>query len=201
MAINRNGLGIIILAGGKSSRMGQDKAFLTFGKTTLIELLIEKSRNFEFSEIIVVTNDVDKYQGLGVKIVKDFYPGQGPLAGIHSGLTHSSFWNNFVIPCDMPFFSKDLVKKLLNNQGDCKVVVPTMDNKFQPLAALYTKDCIPHIQYLLENKISKVIKLYDLVKTCYLELADDTDFFNINTPHDFLEAKRFLEEDFENGKG
>lgn len=200
MVIKYQNLGLIILAGGKSSRMGKDKAFLELGEGTLIEMLVEKGRAFGFDEIIIVSNEIEKYLFLKVKVVKDFYPGMGPLAGIHAGLTHSRYWNNFVIPCDMPFISLELIKQLLAVQNDCKVVVPKIGDKFQPLAALYTKDCVSHIAYLLENKISKVIELYDLVKTCYLEIEENNCFFNINTPDDFLKAKKYVKEDVGYGK-
>jgi len=82
-------LGIIILAGGQSSRMGRDKALLELGEYTLIEYIVNKVKTFGFDEIILVTNQVEKYSFLDVKIVKDFFPGLGPLAGIHAGLFYS----------------------------------------------------------------------------------------------------------------
>lgn len=188
-------LGLIILSGGKSSRMGEDKAFLPLGEHSLIEWLIKKGQESGIKEIIIVANDVAKYKSLKVKVVKDFYPGMGPLAGIHSGLIHSQFVNNFIVPCDMPFITIDIINKLLREQKSCQVVVPTMSGKYQPLTAIYTKKCIPHIQCLLEKNITKVIKLYELVETCYVELSEDTSFFNINTPQDFLEAEKFLRGD------
>jgi len=193
-------VGLIILAGGKSSRMGQNKAFLSLGELSLIERIIKKGQEAGIREIIVVANDVEKYKFLGVKVVKDFYPGQGPLSGIHSGLIHSEYLNNFIVPCDMPFIAIDIINKLLTAQNDYQVVVPIMDGKYQPLTAIYTKNCIPHIEYLLKNNITKVIKLYDLVKTSYVELDEDASFFNINTPEDFLEAKRYIKEDIKDGK-
>jgi len=195
MAADLKNTGLIILAGGKSSRMGRNKAFLELGELTLIERIINMGKEAGITEIIVVTNEIKKYEFLDVKIVNDYYPGMGPLAGIHSGLIHSKHLNNFVIPCDMPFVATDIINILLLNQTDCQVVVPMMDGKYQPLTAIYTRDCIPFIEQLLKEKISKVIRLYDLVKTCYIELKDDTNFFNINTPDDFLQAQRYIEED------
>ncbi|MBM7854113.1 molybdopterin-guanine dinucleotide biosynthesis protein A [Desulfohalotomaculum tongense] len=188
-------IGIIILAGGKSRRMGRDKAFLKLGKQTLIEIIVNKAKAFCFSEIILVTNEIKKYSLLlNVKIVKDFYPDLGPLAGIHAGLIHSKCRINFVVSCDMPFISLKIVNELLEKQSHYKVVVPKENDKYQPLAALYTKDCAPYIKYLLEKKESKVIKLYDLVKTCYLDVNYvNNNFLNINTPKDFEQAKKLME--------
>lgn len=197
MAMRTEQLGLIILSGGKSSRMGEDKAFLSLGEYSLIEWLIKKGLESGIEEIVVVTNQMEKYEQLKIKVVKDFYPGMGPLAGIHSGLVHSRYDNNFVVPCDMPFITLNLIHRLLMAQRErgCQVVVPTMERKFQPLTAIYTKDCIPHIEYLLQNQITKVIELYQLVKTCYVELPEDLTFFNINTPQDFLEAEELLKKE------
>ncbi|MGI6227238.1 MAG: molybdopterin-guanine dinucleotide biosynthesis protein B [Peptococcales bacterium] len=193
MSIDLSKIGLIILAGGKSSRMGEDKAFLALGEHSLIERIINKGREAGIEEIIVVTNAVSKYACLDVKVVQDFYSGMGPLAGIHTGLFHSKFMNNFIIPCDMPFVTRDLIIKLLSAQKDCQVVVPMMDGRYQPLTAIYTKHCIPHIEGLLKADITKVIKLYDLVKTRYVELKEDLSFFNINTPEDYYKAKIYQE--------
>lgn len=193
MSIDLSKTGLIILAGGRSSRMGEDKAFLALGEHSLVERIINKGREAGIGEIIVVTNEVWKYAFLNVKVVQDFYPGMGPLAGIHAGLFHAKFMNNFIIPCDMPFVTSGLIVKLLNEQKDCQVVVPMMDGKYQPLAAIYTKHCIPLIESLLKGDITKVIRLYDLVKTCYVELKEDVSFFNINTPEDYFKAKLYQE--------
>jgi len=200
MATNLLEIGLIILAGGKSSRMGEDKAFLTLGELSLIERIIKKGQEAGIKEIIVVANTMEKYGSLDVKVVKDFYPGQGPLAGIHSGLIHSQCFTNFVVPCDMPFVTIELINKLLVKQEDCQVVVPMMEGKYQPLTAIYTKNCIHHIEYLLKNDITKVIRLYDLVKTCYVELIEDASFFNINTPQDFEKARLFTKDELKEGE-
>ena len=191
MKINQP-LGLIILSGGKSSRMGKDKAFLRLGENALIEWVIKKGQERGLEEIIVVANEVEKYEKLKVKVVKDFYPGMGPLAGIHSGLIHSRYFNNFVVPCDMPFVSLNLINKLLSAQKNCQVVVPTMGGKCQPLTAIYTQNCIPFIEELLKNNICKVTELYKLVETCYIEIQEDMSFFNVNTPGDFLQAEDFF---------
>lgn len=201
MATDLQKTGLIILAGGKSSRMGEDKAFLAFGEVSLIEHIINMGRQSGIKDIIVVANDVEKYSYLDVNVVSDFYPGMGPLAGIHSGLIHSNSFTNFIVPCDMPFVSTKIISKLFNEKEDCQVVVPMMDGKYQPLTAIYTKNCIAHIEDLLKANITKVIRLYDLVKTCYVELEEDIGFFNINTPEDYLRAQHYLVRDKENKNG
>lgn len=188
-------VGLIVLSGGKSSRMGEDKAFLALGELTLIEWIIKKGREAGINEIVIVANNIEKFKNLNGKVVKDFFPGQGPLAGIHSGLVHSRLYNNIVVPCDMPFVAMDIFHKLLEKQKDCQVVVPMMDGKYQPLTAIYTKNCIPYIEQLLTNSITKVIKLYELVETCYVELTEDVSFFNINTPEDFVIAQGIIKDD------
>ncbi|MFZ5945510.1 MAG: molybdenum cofactor guanylyltransferase [Bacillota bacterium] len=193
-------MGLIILAGGKSSRMGSDKAFLKLGKHTLIETIISNFNQAGLMEVTIVTNNADKFSDLEAKVVEDYYPGSGPLAGIHSGLINSNCFANYVVPCDMPFISSAILDKLLLYKEDYDVVVPTMNGKFQPLAAIYTKECIKHIEYLLKNNITKVIELYGMVKTCYVELEENLFFFNINTPEDYLEAQRSIMEAEKNGE-
>ena len=194
-------MGLIILAGGKSTRMGQDKSFLKLGEGTLIEYIINKTAHFGFKELLIVTNKREKYSFLDVRIVEDFYPGWGPLAGIHAGLVNSKWDYNFVLPCDMPFFPINFIGDLQKNIGKYQAIVPIMGRKFQPLAAIYHRSCIKPIEKLLNNGENQVIKLYDLVDTCYLEMAEDNiGFININTPEDFVLAKKYLEGDIKDGK-
>src|SRR3954469_4803909 len=102
----------IILSGGKSSRMGTNKALLKINEKTNIKRITDTLKVL-FNDIILVTNDPEDYQFLGVKMVSDHYPGQGPLAGVHAGLLASPHETNFVVACDMPFVSVGLAELLV----------------------------------------------------------------------------------------
>src|SRR6266496_3170841 len=92
----------IILAGGKSSRMGTNKAFLRLGNKYVIEILADLMKNI-FSKMILITNEPALYKFLKIDIYEDIYKNKGPLGGIHSGLVNSQTEKNFVLSCDIPF--------------------------------------------------------------------------------------------------
>lgn len=181
----------ILLAGGKSSRMGKDKALLKYGDETFMSASLKKL-NTLFDEVILVLDNVEKYHIENVKIIKDIYPGMGPMGGIHAALKAAKNDWIFVIPCDMPMWETSLVEEILKHRLDNDIVVPVINDHMEPLFALYNKTCIPGIEECLNNNIIKVIKLYPMVKTHYLVLEKvynevekcKKSLFNINTPED-----------------
>ncbi len=99
----------IILAGGKSSRMGFDKQFLIINEKRVMEIVISKLRA-EFKEIIIVTNKPESYKNLADKVVSDIIKGKGPLSGLHAGLKHSSSKYSYFIACDMPNINIEYIR-------------------------------------------------------------------------------------------
>ena len=101
----------IILSGGKSTRMGENKSLMKLGDRTVIEhtLLLMQSL---FSDVILITNTPDEYKFLNIPLYEDVYKYRGPLAGIHSGLINSITEENFVISCDIPLITKKAHKIL-----------------------------------------------------------------------------------------
>jgi len=116
----------IILAGGKSSRMGTNKALLKINEKTNIERMADKLKLF-FDDIILVTNDSEQYEFLELKTAADHYPGMGPLAGVHAGLLASDYDLNFIVACDMPFVSAELAEALVNSCGHFDAVIPVIN--------------------------------------------------------------------------
>lgn len=178
----------IILAGGKSRRMGQDKAFLKIDNKRLIELVIERLRAV-FDKIIIVTNDPVKFQFLGVKVVKDIVFNKGPLGGIYTGLLISESKYNFICACDMPFLSSYLLKFMISKVEGNDVVVPVVGNFVEPLHSIYSRNCLMPIKRHLENEELRVRDFFPEVKCNYLpeNLIRKYDphlrsFFNLNTP-------------------
>ena len=188
MAYNVTG---ILLAGGKSSRMGKDKALIKYGNETFMSNSLKKLHKL-FDEVIVVADNIEKYNIENAKIIQDIYPKMGPMGGIHAALKAAKNDWIFVIPCDMPMWQPFLVEEILKYRLDYDIVVPLINDHMEPLFALYKKTCIPGLEECLNKNIIKVLELYPLVKTNYLELEKvynevdqcDKNFFNINTPED-----------------
>lgn len=181
----------IILAGGKNTRMrGTDKAFLEAEGKPIIVRLIEKLRPL-VSELIVVTNSPEKYQGLEVKTVKDEYPGKGPLMGLYSGLKASRAECNFVVACDMPFINPSLIKYILDQRNDYDVVIPRVGERFHTLFGLYSKVCIPVIEEMLKKNELRLRCIFPKLNARFLSRQEIEkidpgllSLVNINTPEE-----------------
>ncbi len=150
----------VILAGGKSSRMKFNKAFAQISGKPVINIIIEK---FEpvFEEIMIISNEPDIYEHLGLPVYTDVYPHMGPVAGIHSALYHSDNESVFVTGCDVPFMNMELVKMMISRLDDYDSVVPEIDGLLQPLTAVYSRKCLPVLTDCLESNRVKLIRIFD----------------------------------------
>ncbi|WP_066296556.1 molybdenum cofactor guanylyltransferase [Bacillus sp. FJAT-29937] len=186
----------IIMAGGRSSRMGTNKAMLPIGGKTVIErIVVELSKIV--SNMVIVTNAFEDYQFLGLPMVQDQWKDMGPLAGIHAGLSASSTEKNLVVACDMPFISSQLGGILLTLLDDYQVAVPDVLGQLHPLFAAYRKDTLGGIQQSLQNKELRIRQFFKHTKTKYVTEAclqklhyhyQEQHFFNMNHPDDFERA-------------
>jgi molybdopterin-guanine dinucleotide biosynthesis protein A len=189
----------IILAGGKSSRINTNKAFLKIGETPIIEVIIKILQKV-FNQIIIVTNNTEKFQYIGVKIVKDLIPEKGPLGGIYSGLKISGDFHNFVVACDMPLLNTDLIKFMLENKNGFDAIVPKLDASYQPLYAIYSKNCTNVIKTQIQDGNLKItdflhnVRLKEISKET-IKMFDPKllSFFNINTYTDYKEVLQIIE--------
>ncbi len=200
----------IILSGGKSTRMGENKSLLKIGNKSIIESVRDLMQSL-FPDVILITNNPEEYQFLEIKIFKDIFFRMGPLAGIHSGLTHSTTKKNFVISCDIPLMTAQMISYLVSYKTDKLITVAKADGFIQQLCGLYNKDCIPYASEILSNQINsdegnpeqkkrgcKVLGLIDLVGA---EIIDAEKvpfykkdiFFNMNKKEDFNFIKSHLE--------
>lgn len=185
----------IILAGGKSTRMGQDKVFIPFQGVPLIERILTIITPL-FAEIIIVAPQVSNFEKYPVKAVEDLYPDGGALGGLYTGLYYATNPWVFVTACDTPFLSAKLMGALMKKAEDCQVVIPRTAEGLQPLCALYHKDCLGPIKALLEQGELKIIEFFPQVKVHYFEETElaalglsPQIFFNINTPQDLKKAE------------
>jgi molybdenum cofactor guanylyltransferase len=193
----------IILSGGKSSRMGTNKALLKLNEKTTIERMVDILKIY-FDDIILVTNDMEDYQFLGVKMVSDHYPGKGPLAGFHAGLMASDYDVNFITACDMPFISGELAAALVNMIDHYDALVPVINGKMQTLCAVFQKKSAAKIEECIENGHLPIKHLLEHLNVLYvtekeLQAYSNIDmervFFNMNHPHEYEDAKKWLQAD------
>lgn len=189
----------IILAGGKNLRMGANKAFLEINGQRIID---RTRRLFQelFAEVILVTNSPFAYLDLNLRMVADLLPERGALGGIFTGLFYSSFSHAFVAACDMPFLNKELISYLISLAGKYDIVIPKTEDGLQPLHAIYSQKCLPHMENLLRQGNLKIIDFFHLVKmrevlTNELITFDQLQksFFNVNTPEDLARAKELAQ--------
>jgi len=191
---------VIILAGGRSSRMGTDKAFIKIGNQPLIKRQIELLRKV-FKQIIVVTNSLPKYRGYkGIKIISDIIPHRGPLGGIYSGMVASSSTYNFVVACDMPFINQALIRYIMRNKNSYDIIIPKIDRKYHPLFGIYSKNCLPIIEKRIKQQRFKVSSIFSKVKTNFISKHEIRQFepnllslMNINIPGDLIRVKNMEE--------
>ena len=195
--------GAIILSGGKSSRMGTNKALLKIHEKTNIERIKDELKHV-FDDIILVTNDPETYQFLNIKMVPDWYPGSGPLAGIHAGLEASDYEENFVVACDMPFVSSELATNLVKALKHHDAVVPVFEGRQQPLFAAYQKRAAQEARTCIDESSFRMKQLLDRLDVNYLSESElklyyegslDRVFFNMNRPEEYQEAVKRAESD------
>lgn len=184
----------IILAGGKSQRMGTSKALLDFAGEPLIVHTVRKLERL-FDEIIVVAAAEQELPPLPVRLVRDDIAYQGPVGGIYYGLRASSNTASFVTSCDVPFLRPSLVKHLIARITDYDVVVPYWQGRFQPLHAVYKRSVLPLLQQQLEQGQLRPVYLYEKVRTCEVQEnevrgvdSDGSSFINMNTPEEYEAA-------------
>lgn len=154
----------IILAGGKSSRMGFNKAFIDIDGKPIIYKTVNLFKEL-FDEIIVVTNDPCGYEELNCLTVTDIFKGAGSLGGIYTGLFHSSSEYNFVAACDMPFLNKEAITRVIKLSEGWNATVPYIMDRYHPLHAVYSKKCIKPIEEMIKAKELRITNLFQKVKT------------------------------------
>ena len=187
-----------VLAGGKSSRMGQDKALMQLGGRTLLALALERSQAANGNAWIV--GSAKKFAAFG-PVVEDLYPGSGPLAGIQAALAATRTELNLITAVDMPFLEPDLLKYLIAkaSASHAVVAVPRAGGRLQPLCAVYRKDFAEAAERSLRAGRNRVDSLFSEVPTLVIEQAElerngftEDAFRNLNTEQDWQEAKQKL---------
>ncbi|MHB8056946.1 MAG: molybdenum cofactor guanylyltransferase [Desulfuromonadaceae bacterium] len=188
----------LILVGGKSRRMGQDKAFLCIDGAPVIErLLTVLSTNF--SQLLLVGDRPERFEAYQVPVLPDLYPGSS-LGGLYTGLYHAENSHIFVSSCDLPFPNAELVHLICSLREGYDAVVPTTGQGMEPLFALYDKSCLPAMQAALNEENYRITELLAGLHVNYIapDLVGAVDrdgrgLLNINTPQEYSAYKKHTE--------
>ena len=189
----------IVLAGGKGLRLGCDKVLEVIAEKSLLQRVVYYLSCFN-SDIIVVRGVNQTLPALGgyprLRIVADIYPEKGPLGGVYTGLALSDSFHNLVVAGDMPFLNQALLGYMVQLSDSFDVVVPRLGDMLEPLHAVYSKDCLEPIEYLLNRSDLGIRQLFDMVRVRYVDAGEidrfdprHMSFFNINTEADLDKAR------------
>lgn len=195
---------VVILAGGKSKRMGQDKATIKLGGKTLLERVVGRLYGVA-DECVIVSNEVDgtsshpALKGRQITWTQDLVRDMGPLGGIQAGLTCAKGDRCLVVACDMPFVSRELAAQLLGFAG-YDAVVPEADGRLQPLHSVYSRECLPAVEGMLCEGSRRLMGLLERVDARILREDEMPGyskrwFFNVNEPADLITAEAMLDEE------
>jgi molybdopterin-guanine dinucleotide biosynthesis protein A len=190
----------IVLAGGKSLRLGHDKIIEKVGDTSLIEKVVSRLEPLS-EEIIIVTAEERAFPQLTghlkVKAASDIFPGRGSLGGIYTGLVRSSSFYNLVVAADMPFLNEPLLRYMIEASDGFDFVLPRVGKWFEPLHAVYSRNCVPAIKTILDQGKRVIVELFNYVRVRYIEEEEidrfdpgHLSFFNVNTREDLERAKK-----------
>ncbi len=177
----------VILAGGKSIRMGRDKARLEVAGVSLFENLLGVMKRL-FSRVLIAGDRPDLEQP-DVSSYPDLYPGSA-LGGLYTGLFEAKHEMIFASSCDIPFPSEALIRLIVSHGEGYDVVVPKTPYGLEPLFALYHKNCLHLMHEMLERHVYRIYDFYPDVRVCYLNMEDHfpkwrRSLMNVNTPEEY----------------
>ena len=185
-----------VLAGGKSTRMGQDKAALSLNGRTLLEHALTALR--EVCSNVAILGKQELYGSFG-PVYEDLFPGCGPLGGIHAALSSSKTQFNLIIAVDTPFLAPEFLSYLADKaiESGAIVTTPEIDDYTQPLCTVYSLDFRPIAEEALRRGIYKIVPLFPQGRTLVIKEAEVRQFAfaadmfeNLNTPEDLARARR-----------
>lgn len=182
-ALSKNPMGVI-LAGGKSSRMGTDKALLTWQGKPFIQHVAQVLQHV-FTQVVISSDRVSAYSFLNLPVIPDTYKECGPVGGIHSALVHTSADGVFVCSCDMPYLSVEVVKKILQHITLQEVTFGSDGERLHPLLGIYPKWILPTIQAELDQGSRRVLSFISKVPHSIVDVSEfKHQLRNINTTQD-----------------
>jgi len=189
----------VVLAGGRSRRLQEDKALLKFGEKRLIQYVLDVVTPL-FASVLINCNTPERYREWGLPIIEDIWPDKGALGGIYTALTHATTQHVFCVACDMPFLNPSLIQAMIDRAQTCDALIPKTPDGHHPLHAIYSTRCKGPIESLLLQDRLKISNVFPLVNTCYFT-ADEirqydpqlNSFTNLNTWQDIETVRERLE--------
>jgi molybdopterin-guanine dinucleotide biosynthesis protein A len=192
----------VLLAGGKSRRMGRDKRLLSVGEATLSARSLSVLRAI-FERVVVVIAQDSPLVVTEAPVLSDLIPECGSLGGLYTGLKQAGTEWVFAVACDMPFLDPATIRYFIDLKGEGDVVMAKLQSGFQPMHALYHRNCLPVMEGLIQAKDFKIHRLADhpalsvrVVTPEELRPLDpqERSFINVNTPDDLAAARLLLEQ-------
>jgi molybdopterin-guanine dinucleotide biosynthesis protein A len=183
-----------VLVGGRSSRMGRDKALLPFRGGALVQSVARAVSEAVGSATLV--GDPGRYGALGYPVIPDLQPGEGPLGGILTALRHSGADWNFIAACDMPQLRpetlRELIGKLLDAplyaQLEADALLPVgPQGRAEPLCALYHRRCAKAFEDAFAAGVRKITAALENLRTIRMHVAEVSFFQNVNTPEEWAQ--------------
>ncbi|MBA3011570.1 MAG: molybdenum cofactor guanylyltransferase [Proteobacteria bacterium] len=199
----------VILAGGTNRRFpGKKKTFRRVGNEMMLTRIYSLFSKM-FNEVILVVNDPKAFVGWDMMVVTDIHPSRCALAGLHAGLFYASNPWAYVTACDVPFVNERVIGHLIDQREPGKeVIIPRTADGLEPLAAVYSRECIPAIENSLANNNLMIKKFFRQKKIKEIPVSDLKKLdptmrfmFNINTPEDFEKAIILEAQDTIKGEG
>jgi molybdopterin-guanine dinucleotide biosynthesis protein A len=186
----------VVLAGGRSSRYGKNKALAELDHVPLIERVLQVMGAI-FHHVVMITNTPDEYAHLRIPMAQDVIRGLGPLGGIYTGLKVIPDRTGFFVACDMPFLNPDLIRHMVAIRDDFDVVVPRISGKIEALHGVYGKRCLAGIEGLIRSGTYQIFRFFSSVSVRFVDEdevrrwdPDLTSFLNINTPDELRRLAR-----------
>lgn len=189
---------VVIQAGGKSSRMGEDKGLIQFGKYRLVEYILDQVSGLGAKNFIV-SNQPQSYFEFGLPVYSDIYPDIGALGGFHTILSYLQTDFAIVLACDMPFINLGLINYMLSLAPEFDIVIPHLlpNGYAEPFRAVYSKKCLQAVETAIRENKRRVISFFEDVRVRYIDAEEihrfdpnERSLFNVNTPEDLQEAIR-----------
>lgn len=179
----------IVLAGGKSSRMGTDKGLLMMNQKPLISYPIRLLKNY--CQEILISSNSDSYEFLNLQIVTDTHPTIGPIGGLYACLNASQTEHNLFLACDMPFVDSTLIDLLLQHIDNYTVIVFSIDNFPIPVCGYYHKSILPKLKFEIENERHSLQNLLSKTTSLIIEIKDESQrnqLKNLNTLDEYYQS-------------
>lgn len=190
----------VLLAGGKSRRMGEDKRYLIVGDQTLLERGLGVLRSI-FQEVLVVIGQDSSPLDLDARVVRDLVADCGSLGGVYTGLMQATTPHIFVVACDMPFLDQTVITQFTSRRGTADIVMARLAARLHPMHALYGKGCLTVMRQMI---LARQLKVQELVahRSLLVQYITEADlltidpswrsFHNVNTPADLVAARALL---------